>query len=161
MWKVFMHRTFSFPSLHCYSAMDVYKCKCNTATNTKIIKIWAFPVDPIYRRYIHKRVIYWSCRTSTIYDLPINLRYIHKRVAALSSMFSYCIGYDISNIFYAVYWGNQLRTRYYSFFKQAKGSISVDCIWWIIRYKKKQTILGKFLNKLFFAPASLMYTEQA
>ena len=40
-------------------------------------------MDPIYRRYIHKRVIYWSCRTSAIYDLPINLRYIHKRVSAL------------------------------------------------------------------------------
>ena len=23
MWKVFMHRNFSFPLLHCYSAMDV------------------------------------------------------------------------------------------------------------------------------------------
>ena len=56
MWKVFMHRTFSFPFLHCYSAMDVYKCKCNTATNTKIIKIWVFLVDR---------------RASVIYDLPI------------------------------------------------------------------------------------------
>ena len=68
-----MHRTFSFPLLHCYSAMDVYKCKCNTATNTKIIKIWVFRVDPIYL----------SCPANTIYDLPINLLYIHKRVPAL------------------------------------------------------------------------------
>ena len=84
--------SFSFPLLHCDSDMDVYKCKCNTATNTKIIKIWAFRVDPIYRRYIHKRVIYWSCRTSTIYDLPINLQYIHKRVAALVDTESLCLG---------------------------------------------------------------------
>ena len=27
--------------------------------------------------------IYWSCRASAIYDLPINLRYIHKRVPSL------------------------------------------------------------------------------
>ena len=73
MWRVFMHRTFSFPLLHCYSALDVYKCKCNTATNTKIIKIWVFRVDPIYCQYIDpaERVWYMTCR------------YIHKRVAAL------------------------------------------------------------------------------
>ena len=50
-----------------------YKCKCNTATNTKIIKIWVFRVDPIYL----------SCPANTIYDLPINLLYIYKRVPAL------------------------------------------------------------------------------
>ena len=50
-----------------------YKYKCNTATNTKIIKTWVFWVDPIYCRYFEP----------AIYDLPINLRYIHKRVPAL------------------------------------------------------------------------------
>ena len=30
--------------------------------------------------------IYWSCRASAIYDLPINLRYIHKRVPSLVHM---------------------------------------------------------------------------
>ena len=53
-----------------------YKCRCNTATFTKIIKIWVFRVDPIY----------WSCRASAIYDLSINLWYIldnPQRVPAL------------------------------------------------------------------------------
>ena len=56
----FMHRTFPFPLLHCYSAMDVYKCKCNTVTNTKIIKIWVFRyIDPA------KRVRYMTCRLTS------------------------------------------------------------------------------------------------
>ena len=67
-----MHRTFSFPLLHCCSALDVYKCKCNTATNTRIIKIWVFRVDPIYCRYIDPAE-----------RVPINLWYIHKRVPSL------------------------------------------------------------------------------
>ena len=47
--------------------MDVYKCKCNTATNTKIIKIWVFRVDPIYCRYIDpaERVRYMTCRLTS------------------------------------------------------------------------------------------------
>ena len=40
MWNVFMHGTFSFDLLNCYSAIDVYKCNCNTATNTKIIQTY-------------------------------------------------------------------------------------------------------------------------
>ena len=51
--------------------------KCNSATNTKILENLSLPsgsdILPIY----------WSCRASAIYDLPINLRYIHKRVPAL------------------------------------------------------------------------------
>ena len=50
-----------------------YKCKCNTATNTKWSRSESF-------EWIR---LYWSCRASAIYDLPINLRYIHKRVPAL------------------------------------------------------------------------------
>ena len=57
MWKVFMHRNFSFPLLHCYSAMDVLQMQMQHCNN---------------------------CRASAIYDLPINLRYIHKRVPALA-----------------------------------------------------------------------------
>ena len=44
-----------------------YKCKCNTATNTKIIKIWVFWVDPIYCRSIDpaERVRYMTCRLTS------------------------------------------------------------------------------------------------
>ena len=33
--------------------------------------------------------IYWFCRASAIYDLPINLRHIHKRVPALLNSHDY------------------------------------------------------------------------
>ena len=67
MWKVFMHKTFSFALLHCYSAMDVYKYKCNTATNTQIIQIWVSRVDPICCWYIDpvERVWYITCRLTS------------------------------------------------------------------------------------------------
>ena len=67
IWKVFIHGTFSFSLLYCYNAMDVYKNKYNTATNTKIIKIWVFRVDPIYCRYIDpaERVWYMTCQLTS------------------------------------------------------------------------------------------------
>ena len=80
MWKVFMHRNFSFPLLHCYSAMDVLQMQmqhCNKCQDHQDLSLPSgSDILPIY----------WSCRASAIYDLPINLRYIHKRVPALVVM---------------------------------------------------------------------------
>ena len=72
-----MHRNFSFPLLHCYSAMDVLQMQmqhCNIYQNNQDLSLPSgSDILPIY----------WSCRASAIYDLPINLRYIHKRVPSL------------------------------------------------------------------------------
>ena len=72
-----MHRNFSFPLLHCYSAMDVLQMQmqhCNKYQNNQDLSLPSgSDILPIY----------WSCRASAIYDLPINLRYIHKRVPSL------------------------------------------------------------------------------
>ena len=73
-----MHRNFSFSLLHCYSAMDVLQMQmqhCNIYQNNQDLSLMSgSDILPIY----------WSCRASAIYDLPINLRYIHKRVPALA-----------------------------------------------------------------------------
>ena len=75
-----MHRNFSFSLLHCYSAMDVLQMQmqhCNIYQNNQDLSLMSgSDILPIY----------WSCRASAIYDLPINLRYIHKRVPALVIM---------------------------------------------------------------------------
>ena len=72
-----MHRNFSFPLLHCYSAMDVLQMQmqhCNKYQNNQDLSLPSgSDILPIY----------WSCRASAIYDLPINLRYIYKRVSPL------------------------------------------------------------------------------
>ena len=72
-----MHRNFSFPLLHCYSAMDVLQMQmqhCNKYQNNQDLSLPSgSDILPIY----------WSCRANAIYELPINLRYIHKRVPAL------------------------------------------------------------------------------
>ena len=77
MWKVFMHRNFSFPLHHCHNAMDVLQMQmqhCNKYQNNQDLSLPSGSnILPIYQ----------SCRASAIYDLPINLRYIHKRVPAL------------------------------------------------------------------------------
>ena len=72
-----MFRNFSFPLLHCYSAMDVLQMQmkhCNKYQNNQNLSLLSgSDILPIYL----------SCPANTIYDLPINLRYIHKRVPAL------------------------------------------------------------------------------
>ena len=74
-----MHRTFSFPSLHCYSTMDVLQMQMQHWNKYQNDQDLSLPsgsdILPIY----------WSCRASAIYDLPINLRYIDKRIPALRS----------------------------------------------------------------------------
>ena len=75
-----MHRNFSFPLLHCYSAMDVLQMQmqhCNNYQNNQDLSL------PSGSDILPN---FWSCRASAIYDLPINLRYIHKRVPALVHM---------------------------------------------------------------------------
>ena len=42
MWKVFMHRNFSFSLLHCYSAMDVLQMQmqhCNIYQNNQDLSL--------------------------------------------------------------------------------------------------------------------------
>ena len=72
-----MYKNFYFPSLHCYSAMDVLHMQMQHFNKYQKNQDLSLPsgsdILPIY----------WSCRASAIYDLPINLRYIHKRVPAL------------------------------------------------------------------------------
>ena len=72
MWKVFMHRNFSFPLLHCYSAMDVLQMQmqhCNIYQNNQDLSLPSgSDILPIYQ----------SCRANAICDLPINLRYPQK-----------------------------------------------------------------------------------
>ena len=77
MWKFLMHITFSFPLLHCYSAMDVLQMQMQHCNKYQNIQDLSLPSESDILP------IYWSCRVNAIYDLPINLRYIHKRVPPL------------------------------------------------------------------------------
>ena len=90
MWKVFMHRNFSFPLLHCYSAMDVLQMQmqhCNKYQNNQDLshpsgsdilpireKFSAWPPSPLVLLCCSvDSIIFYQCRQTIIRSLRESL----------------------------------------------------------------------------------------